>query len=145
MAKPIRESYEPRRGHSVIGLDNVRYTIQDPQISEDEDGSYIVAERIIGGRCKFYLKYLTIESYGVLREHPTPNVASDQVRHPAHYGGDTTYEAIKVIEAWELGFHLGNTVKYISRAGKKDQTKELEDLEKAAWYLQRYLNELKES
>lgn len=70
---------------------------------------------------------------------------AEAVRHPAHYGGDTTYEAIKVIEAWGLGFHLGNTVKYISRAGKKDQMKELEDLEKASWYLQRYINELKES
>jgi hypothetical protein len=40
---------------------------------------------------------------------------------PAHYGGaDNPYEAIKVIEAWKLGFCLGNTVKYISRAGKKD-------------------------
>ena len=60
----------------------------------------------------------------------------EAVNHPAHYGGkECTYEAIKVIEAWELGFCLGNTVKYISRAGKKGQR--LEDLEKAAWYLNR--------
>ena len=59
------------------------------------------------------------------------------VNHPLHYGGDTTYEAIKVIEAWGLGFCLGNTVKYISRSGKKDPAKELEDLKKAAWYLNR--------
>ncbi len=59
----------------------------------------------------------------------------EKINHPAHYGGDTTYEAIKVIEAWELGFCLGNTVKYISRAGKKGGR--LEDLRKAAWYLQR--------
>ncbi len=65
------------------------------------------------------------------------------VNHPSHYGGDTTYEAIKVIEAWELDFPLGNTVKYISRAGKKDPTKELEDLEKAAWYLNRKIENLK--
>lgn len=59
---------------------------------------------------------------------------SDQVNHPAHYGGeDNPYEAIKVIEAWGLGFCLGNTVKYISRAGKKGSA--LEDLKKAAWYL----------
>lgn len=57
--------------------------------------------------------------------------------HPSHYGGkDNPYEAIKVIEAWDLGFSLGNTVKYIARAGKKDPAKELEDLRKAAWYLQ---------
>lgn len=42
-----------------------------------------------------------------------------EVNHPAHYGGDTTYEAIKVIEAWRLDFHLGNALKYICRAGKK--------------------------
>lgn len=60
----------------------------------------------------------------------------DAVNHPAHYGGEgNPYEAIKVIEAWGLGFCLGNTVKYISRAGKKGAT--LEDLQKAAWYLQR--------
>ena len=51
------------------------------------------------------------------------------VNHPAHYGGeDNVYEVIKVIEAWELDFHLGNTVKYISRAGKKGSDKELQDL-----------------
>jgi len=71
-------------------------------------------------------------------------VHSDPVDHPQHYGGaDNPYEAIKVIEAWELGFLLGNTVKYISRAGKKAPDKEIEDLEKAAWYLQRRIDVLK--
>jgi hypothetical protein len=63
--------------------------------------------------------------------------------HPAHYGGaDNPYEAIKVIEAWDLDFCLGNTVKYISRAGKKDAAKEIEDLEKARWYLDRRIAQL---
>jgi len=61
----------------------------------------------------------------------------EMVNHPNHYGGkDNQYEAIKVIDAWELDFCLGNTVKYISRAGKKNTDKELEDLKKALWYLQ---------
>ena len=61
---------------------------------------------------------------------------SNQVNHPTHYGGqENPYEAIKVIEAWGLGFNLGNVVKYLSRAGKKGDT--LEDLRKAAWYLNR--------
>lgn len=69
---------------------------------------------------------------------------SDNVNHPSHYGGeDNPYEAIKVIEAWNLGFCLGNAVKYISRAGKKDKSKEVEDLEKAVWYLQREIDRLK--
>jgi len=64
---------------------------------------------------------------------------SSQVNHPDHYGGkENTYEAIKVIEAWDLGFHLGNVVKYISRAGKKTKNTN-EDLKKAKWYLERYL------
>ena len=64
----------------------------------------------------------------------------EQVNHPAHYGGDTQYEAIKVIEAWGLGFCLGNAVKYISRSGKKDDV--LVDLRKAAWYLNREIERL---
>lgn len=63
-------------------------------------------------------------------------MTEERVNHPAHYGGaDNPYEAIKVIEAWNLGFHLGNAVKYICRAGKK--TTLVEDLEKARWYLDR--------
>jgi hypothetical protein len=68
----------------------------------------------------------------------------EQVNHPKHYGGEENlYEAIKVIDAWELGFSLGNTVKYISRAGKKDPNKELEDLNKASWYLNHHIEQLK--
>lgn len=86
----------------------------------------------------------------------------DTVDHPAHYGGDTTYEAIKVIEAWSLGFCLGNAVKYICRAGKKpkkldisthdqpnqwtsgppDKAGLIEDLKKARWYLDHHLSVL---
>jgi hypothetical protein len=69
--------------------------------------------------------------------------ARETVDHPAHYGGaDNPYEAIKVIEAWELGFCLGNTVKYIARAGRKDQERTLEDLKKARWYLDRHIARL---
>jgi len=65
------------------------------------------------------------------------DVNQETVDHPDHYGGaDNPYEAIKVIRAWDLGFSLGNTVKYISRAGKKDPNKRLEDLQKALWYLE---------
>lgn len=61
---------------------------------------------------------------------------TEKVNHPSHYGGDTTYEAIKVIDAWGLGFCLGNAVKYICRAGKKGHlVNEVEDLKKARWYL----------
>ena len=65
----------------------------------------------------------------------------EMVDHPDHYGGkDNPYEAIKVIEAWKLGFCLGNTIKYISRSGKKLNL--LEDLKKAKWYLDREIQRL---
>lgn len=57
------------------------------------------------------------------------------VDHPDHYRKDTGHEAIDVIEAWGLGFNLGNAVKYVSRAGRKGDA--LEDLRKARWYLDR--------
>ena len=73
----------------------------------------------------------------------TYNQPKEQVDHPSHYGGkDNQYEAIKVIDAWDLGFSLGNTVKYISRAGKKDPTKEVEDLKKALFYLEHHIKTL---
>lgn len=67
----------------------------------------------------------------------------EQVNHPNHYGGENNiYEAIKVIDAWGLGFSLGNAVKYISRAGKKDPKKEIEDLKKALWYIEHHIEVL---
>lgn len=67
--------------------------------------------------------------------------SKDSVNHPAHYT-DGNIEVIDFIEDKKLGFNLGNTVKYISRAGKKDPTKTIEDLRKAQWYLNREINRL---
>ena len=84
---------------------------------------------------------LTYKSEPTIDNGGRPNVigSSDRtnVLRPNHYGGkDNPYEAIKVIDAWNLGFNLGNVIKYVSRAGKKDPAKAIEDLEKAATYLQ---------
>jgi hypothetical protein len=67
----------------------------------------------------------------------------EMVNHPSHYGGeDNPYEAIKVIDAWDLDkdFYLGNAVKYLSRAGKKDNV--VQDLKKAIWYIEKKINKL---
>ena len=66
---------------------------------------------------------------------------SDPVHNPSHYksGG---IEAIDVIEAFELNFRLANVIKYVLRAGRKGDA--LEDLEKAAWYLDREIDKLEE-
>lgn len=70
--------------------------------------------------------------------------SSSAVDHPAHYGGkDSPYEAIKVIQALGFGFEVGNAFKYMARAGKKEGSTGVEDLEKAIWYLQAEVEEWK--
>ena len=66
---------------------------------------------------------------------------TDFVNHPSHYT-DGKIEVIDFIEDKKLGFNLGNSVKYISRAGKKNPEKIVEDLQKAAWYLDREIKNL---
>ena len=62
-------------------------------------------------------------------------MSNDPVNRPSHYTEGRKFETIEVIEDWGLGFCLGNTVKYISRAGRK--VNHIEDLKKARWYLDR--------
>ena len=68
-----------------------------------------------------------------------------QVDHPAQYRKGSGFEAIDVIEAWELGFNLGNAVKYISRAGIKSSDSDVQDLEKALWYINREISRRKKT
>jgi hypothetical protein len=73
-------------------------------------------------------------------------MTKENINHPSHYGGEhNPYEAIKVIEAWDLGFCLGNVVKYISREGKKEENSDVQDLKKALWYLQREISNREKS
>lgn len=88
----------------------------------------------------------------------TPEERTDAVEHPKHYtnlkvwathpisgeGGFVALECIELVEALELGFHLGNVQKYLFRAGRSDGRAKgavLEDLKKARWYLDRYIQE----
>lgn len=61
----------------------------------------------------------------------------ENVEHPSHYNTGKI-EVIDFIEDQNLGFHLGNAIKYICRAGKKDPEKKIEDINKAIWYLCRF-------
>lgn len=67
----------------------------------------------------------------------TEGTESKVVNHPSHYNTGKI-EVIDFIEDQKLGFHLGNAVKYICRAGRKDPDKVKEDIDKAIWYLNRY-------
>lgn len=68
----------------------------------------------------------------------TEKIKDDNVNHPSHYTFGNI-EVIDAIEDWGLGYHLGNAIKYIARAGKKDPTKTIEDLKKAVWYINRFI------
>lgn len=71
-------------------------------------------------------------------------IVNDATR-PNHYGGkDNPYEVFNVLEAWKLDkdFYLGNVIKYLARAGKKNKSTEKEDLKKALVYLQRRIDSL---
>lgn len=67
------------------------------------------------------------------------------VNHPAHYQVASGHEPIDVIESldWGEGFNRGNALKYLMRAKFKNPDKEIEDLEKAAWYINREIARLK--
>lgn len=67
----------------------------------------------------------------------------DLINRPAHYAEGRKYEPIDVIVDWGLDFLLGNVVKYIARAGRKPGSSKLQDLEKAAFYLQKALEVLR--
>ena len=82
-------------------------------------------------------------TWSLIKKKPQPN---DPVNHPSHYT-DGNIEVIDFIFDKGLGrdFCLGNAIKYISRAGKKDPSKEKEDLMKARWYIDRYIQELEDT
>ena len=65
---------------------------------------------------------------------------TNTIEHPSHYT-DGGIETIDFIEAKKLNYRLGNVVKYVSRAGKKDPETRVEDLKKALWYLKREIGE----
>jgi hypothetical protein len=75
----------------------------------------------------------------------TIKAKKENVKHPNHYLKSSGHEVIDVIKAWELNFSLGNALKYIARAGRKDPDKEIEDLEKAKFYIEMQINNIKKN
>lgn len=65
----------------------------------------------------------------------------EKVNHPEHYNKGKI-EVIDYIEDQDMNFNLGNAIKYISRAGLKNKSTTVEDLEKARWYIQREIDRL---
>lgn len=69
------------------------------------------------------------------------NKVQNKVNHPSHYNKGKI-EVIDAIEDWDLNFSRGNAIKYVARAGLKDKEAEIEDLQKAIWYIEREVKRL---
>ena len=102
-----------------------------------------------GTNCEFCRRFgeeeyaKAMDFYGAISlGNPSIEKISDNVNHPAHYT-DGKIEVIDYIQDKGFNFCRGNAIKYISRAGKKDKAKEIEDLQKAVWYLNKEIERLK--
>lgn len=96
----------------------------------------LITEELKHDLCGYLGSYTKI-NFSKLPKRPN-SVAKvfSNVNHPTHYNSGKI-EVIEALEDWKLSFHRANAVKYVARAGKKDASKEIEDLEKAVWYLKR--------
>lgn len=112
------------------------YTTAQTQYPIDQYGniSNVIREE------KSYLDHLLPYGHAEAdnRNQNGSTTAGDPVNHPSHYTSGKI-EVIDFIEDQKLDFHLANALKYICRAGKKDKNKTKEDLEKAVWYINRYI------
>jgi len=114
----------------------VTSVIADDDIEEEsKEGQYWWIPK------KMHNEFVKVAKVNNIQDHVDydEDEEEDVVNHPSHYT-DGKYEVIDFIEQYQLSYHAGNAVKYISRAGKKDEDKFMEDLKKAEWYLFRYHN-----
>lgn len=120
--------------------DEVRFNGTVYKIINVVDGNYVIRDEI--SRLDFNIPCPTIDIHAIAIkkpvEKPKEKSKDSAVDHPSYYQGKI--EVIDFIEDKKLGFNLGNCVKYISRAGKKNPDKRIEDLKKARWYLDREIS-----
>ena len=108
---------------------------------DEIDDRYIIHDKTYGLYCGVPREEIESHAKPIKEQKNAPNGSTDAVNHPSYYQGKI--EVIDFIDDKNLGFNLGNCVKYISRAGKKNPEKFLEDLEKARWYLNREISRIK--
>jgi hypothetical protein len=94
-------------------------------------------EEGVSNNCAIYYSYQFEKCHAYMDTPGKTHEKPDPVNHPPHYIEGRTIEPIDVIEDWSLSYHLGNALKYISRAGRKSDA--VEDIKKAIWYLNRYV------
>ena len=105
---------------------------------KESEGQYWWIPKKMTGEFNFNGETIGVTKLDNIQDY-VDNDEEDNVNHPSHYT-DGKYEVIDFIEDYQLPYHVGNAVKYISRAGKKDEDCYIEDLKKAEWYLFRWHN-----
>lgn len=157
---PCPADWQPAEGHSVDHYEAVCIEPYQKEIKKgdvyklaklhesDEKMFYVFVE---GEQPRVYYRFRfatpTLRAeYRDKPEQPIENIDKlpDMVNHPTHYT-DGGIETIDFIESKKLDYYTGNAVKYISRAGKKDASKEIQDLQKAIWYINRKISKLKQT
>lgn len=119
--------------------DQVQWWVVGYVLNQDSIGQFEYTYESLGLPLIEFIKLVIEPAVRFAREPKEQQIAStpEQVDHPSHYGGDTTYEVIKVMEAWltpeeYIGALKFNAFKYMARAGKKGAT--LQDVQKGNWY-----------
>ena len=122
------------KGRPAVNCPTCRDILNKPKIKEDA-----VVHPVITKKDTTDKPLINVESVSDLYPVNETNGKPNTVNHPSHYN-QGKIEVIDFIEDQGLSFHLGNVIKYVARAGAKGD--KLEDLKKAQWYLDRYINEV---
>lgn len=136
---------QTRKGRPAVNCPTCRAELNKPKKKvSPKDNQSKKAEKVapVISKTETTESYINAESVKGLYDVTTdkkPDRITNAVNHPSHYNRGKI-EVIDFIEDQGLSFHLGNVIKYIARAGSKGD--KLEDLKKARWYLDRYINEV---
>lgn len=127
----LNKAFGRLRGLIQSGLVDLANGLADEIEKNEEETAKEAVDDAVKSTCKEFEERATKAGWSCT---PSPK---EMVDHPSHYQGKR-FEVIDIIEDYELGFNLGNAIKYILRAGHKDAYEQ--DLKKAIWYLNREIS-----
>ena len=135
------------KGRPAVNCPTCRDLLNKPKKKvspKDKQSEKVVESTPVISKTETTESYIRIDAVkdlyaDVVTTDKKPKTISNVIDHPSHYNRGKI-EVIDFIEDQGLSFHLGNVIKYVTRAGSKGD--KLEDLKKARWYLDRYINEV---
>lgn len=135
------------KGRPAVNCPTCRAELNKPKkkvSTKDKQSENVVESAPVISKTETTESYIRVDAVkdlyaDVVTSDKKPDCISNAIDHPSHYNRGKI-EVIDFIEDQGLSFHLGNVIKYIARAGSKGD--KLEDLKKARWYLDRYINEV---